>query len=293
VVAIWLLLIGANFVMTMIDDYYDVSPTQIKDSQSIQSYTELLTRFKKQKNVIRNISGCSENCEGNYVDLTFRKLSKTTTSWRNSYEGERQTINTVRGETATSQGADIYAVNAVDNDEGGISFLLWIDGEQQVVTIAEDEMAFAQIELVGYFNESHVMNDDIWGYVVAAYVDRQKMEATEKQKEKQQNEARESMEAHKLDAQWLFEKYNVDAIALCSTAIENKAKAVAKWNAKWNDDWMIQRFPRIKTYMSTPYQITILGNSMLFENGFGGRQAQDYSCEYNVMSKQVVTVRFN
>ncbi|MFU8864638.1 MAG: hypothetical protein ACNA7O_12050 [Rhodobacterales bacterium] len=94
-----------------------------------------------------------------------------------------------------------------------------------------------------------------------------------------EREKRQAIENNKFKPEWLLENYRIDASAACKPKIE----ALAKYSFRWTDKWTELKFPQFRTSNAgEPYVLTIVGNAIEFQNGFGAYKKMSYYCKYNV-----------
>jgi hypothetical protein len=72
----------------------------------------------------------------------------------------------------------------------------------------------------------------------------------------------------------------------CRRAVER----LAKYAHEWTDGWLGSKFPRFRWHDRAAGQLTFLGDSVRFQNGFGAWQNYAYSCDYDPHTDAVLDV---
>lgn len=83
------------------------------------------------------------------------------------------------------------------------------------------------------------------------------------------------------NAEFLKDKYWSDAEVRCRRQIER----LAKWDFEWTNRWSERRFNSYRTTVKEANVLTIFGDRIKFQNGFGAWQHVSYGCDYNVKTK--------
>ena len=98
---------------------------------------------------------------------------------------------------------------------------------------------------------------------------------------------REALEKNKKNAKWLAENYMGEASYICALLVEQYAKYDFKWEGYGS------KFSNYSGKVKKPYVLTIFGDKIKLQNGFGAWQRKQYSCDYNVKEKKPLKVTFN
>lgn len=110
--------------------------------------------------------------------------------------------------------------------------------------------------------------------------ERREIEARTRQEEERRQAAqakREQLELNKNNPEWLYENYFSASQVACRQAVEN----IAKWDFEWTERWYEEKFTSYLVRTKAPYVVTILGDSIKMQNGFGAWQRVSYACDYN------------
>lgn len=83
------------------------------------------------------------------------------------------------------------------------------------------------------------------------------------------------------------DKMTITAGVKCPEYIEK----LAKYSYKWNDGMFSLKFTRYKWKDSSKIVITMVGDKIQFQNGFGAMQNHIYFCDIDIASNQVLGVR--
>lgn len=86
------------------------------------------------------------------------------------------------------------------------------------------------------------------------------------------------------DANYLQETYGIEAGVSCRPEVER----LARYDFEWIDKWHETKFPSYLTKTFTPGVLTVVGDRIKFQNGFGAWQIMSYSCQYDTQTKKVV-----
>ena len=92
------------------------------------------------------------------------------------------------------------------------------------------------------------------------------------------------LEENKSNAKWLSDKYSITAGVACRSLVER----LAKYDFEWTDGWLETKFPSYLTSTKAPYILTVSGDKIKFQNGFGAWQRQSYYCDYDVKNGQAL-----
>ncbi|MDC0500085.1 hypothetical protein OAN58_04350 [Paracoccaceae bacterium] len=106
--------------------------------------------------------------------------------------------------------------------------------------------------------------------------------ATQKRREERQQKEEERarialIETNKNNAKWLSDEYGIKAGLVCKPKVE----ALAKYTFRWTDTWTESKFPSYVTVVREPYVLTISGDKIEMQNGFGAFVKTKYYCHYN------------
>lgn len=108
------------------------------------------------------------------------------------------------------------------------------------------------------------------------------------EKEKAQAEERAKaakLEENKFNPEWLSDEHGIAAGFACQPIVEK----LAKHTYRWTDGWLDTKFPSYLTSnKGEPYVLTVLGDKIEFQNGFGAWSKVKYYCKYNVKTKKVL-----
>ena len=109
-----------------------------------------------------------------------------------------------------------------------------------------------------------------------------------RQQEEMEAEARKKEEekAKLMNAEYLQEKFGVEAGIYCRPEVEK----LAKNNFEWFDKWYETKFPSYITKVFDPGVLIVAGDKIKFQNGFGAWQIMSYRCEYDTQAKKVINV---
>lgn len=90
------------------------------------------------------------------------------------------------------------------------------------------------------------------------------------------------------DGQCVFDAHLVDAIMVCKSPIESRSK----YDYEWTNGAFGNIFSR---YLNAPEknQITYLGDTLKFTNGFNAKVNMTYSCTLDTKSNQLVDFKVN
>jgi len=100
---------------------------------------------------------------------------------------------------------------------------------------------------------------------------------TEKQKKAE-------LEKYMYNAKWLNDKYNIDGGVQCQKAIPK----LAKYAYKWTDGFLEQKFAYYKQIIEEAGVLTLVGDKIQFQNGFGTWVPAKYWCSYDVRTDSVI-----
>jgi hypothetical protein len=84
---------------------------------------------------------------------------------------------------------------------------------------------------------------------------------------------------------WGEKAWSVGSI-YCREPIER----LAKWDFEWTDGWTEPKFSRYRWKDQKKGVVTIIGDKLKFQNGFGAWKRVTYSCDVDPVSNSVLTV---
>lgn len=85
----------------------------------------------------------------------------------------------------------------------------------------------------------------------------------------------EKKECDPTDLQCLGDRLSLLAVGPCSSAIEK----LAKYQSTWTDAWYEPKFSHFRWASASKNQITLIGDKIKFQNGFGAWQFHIYECD--------------
>jgi hypothetical protein len=91
---------------------------------------------------------------------------------------------------------------------------------------------------------------------------------------------------HLSDAEWLSGKLPIEAGVKCQTPVERRAK----FDFQWTDGTFEFKFPSFLVNVRSPGVLTVVGDKIKFQNGFGAWQHMKYFCDFDVRKRQVIDV---
>jgi hypothetical protein len=92
------------------------------------------------------------------------------------------------------------------------------------------------------------------------------------------------LEKYMYNAKWLNDKYNIDGGVQCQKAIPK----LAKYAYKWTDGFLEQKFAYYKQIIEEAGVLTLVGDKIQFQNGFGAWIPAKYWCSYDVRTDSVI-----
>ena len=90
------------------------------------------------------------------------------------------------------------------------------------------------------------------------------------------------LELHKTDARWMAFDYRAKISLICAPEVEK----LAKYDFEWIGGWTAPKFPNYVGKVKKPYVLTIAGDSIKFQNGFGAYKKTKYYCDYNLKTDE-------
>ncbi|MDC6454803.1 hypothetical protein PQY68_06125, partial [Planktomarina temperata] len=113
----------------------------------------------------------------------------------------------------------------------------------------------------------------------------QKKKQEKLQRELEERKRKSQLEANKFNPEWLVDEYGIMAGIRCEDYVEN----LAKNTFRWTDGWLEAKFPRyLVSNDEEPYVITIIGDKIEFQNGFGAWGKVTYFCKYDTKAEEVL-----
>ncbi len=149
------------------------------------------------------------------------------------------------------------------------------------------------IEFHGRIDQENFVTPDIEGITFVRFESeeaqklRNKMITDKIAKEKKKE--KKGFEKNKYNAKWLMDKYEISAGTTCSREIPK----LAKYDHKWTDGMFETKFAYYKKDVSSPGVLTVLGDKIKFQNGFGAWKKMEYWCDYDTIRKTVVGYGLN
>jgi hypothetical protein len=185
----------------------------------------------------------------------------------------------------------------VDFDRArSLGFETGVEYNAYVLQQAEQRMAldkgFASIEEMkaasrrGFDNKKTLEDAKIAGF--QNYTDYKNFLDEQEEKKaiaKRQAEAAEALEQNKLNAKWLSDRFHTSASYACRPLVED----LALNTFRWTDGWLDSKFSSYRTTAKRPYVLTIVGDHIEFQNGFGAWRKTRYYCDYDVKAKKAIT----
>lgn len=90
------------------------------------------------------------------------------------------------------------------------------------------------------------------------------------------------LELHKMDARWMASKYRPAISQICAPEVEK----LAKYDFEWTGGWTAPKFPQYVGKVKEAYVLTITGDAIKFQNGFGAFRKTTYYCDYNLKTDE-------
>lgn len=98
------------------------------------------------------------------------------------------------------------------------------------------------------------------------------------------------LEQNKFNPEWLADKFGIAGGIQCKPHVES----LAKHTYRWTDGWLDTKFPSyLVSNQGEPFVLTLVGDKIEFQNGFGAWSKTKYFCKYNVKTKKVLDVWAN
>lgn len=89
------------------------------------------------------------------------------------------------------------------------------------------------------------------------------------------------------DLQCWGDKNSAKGTSACRPHVER----LAKFSFEWTDGWLDTKFPWFRWKNLEKGHITLVGDSIKFQNAFGAWQFHTYHCDYDPLNDQVLDVR--
>lgn len=89
------------------------------------------------------------------------------------------------------------------------------------------------------------------------------------------------------DLQCWGDRQSMAGSGVCKDAVEK----LAKYSARWVDGTLEMKFDRFRWKNQQTGEITLVGDKVEFQNGFGAYQRHIYECDYNPDTKSVTDAR--
>lgn len=98
--------------------------------------------------------------------------------------------------------------------------------------------------------------------------------------------------AQKLDAGYLDDKYDIDALARCDAESDGYLRQIARYDFAWDSDakgWLGSKFDQYLSYVSAPGVLTLISQKAKLQNGFGAFEHITLYCNYDTQAGQVTS----
>lgn len=177
--------------------------------------------------------------------------------------------------------SDTGAPKAVWSKE--LSYDFWKENDKACILIE------AEIREENFMTPTIVVDKVLWIEDNQQKSDRLKVEKqlAEEQELKAQQEKIALLEQNKFNPEWLSDNFGASGGARCKPYVEN----LALHSFEWTDGWLESKFPSYFTSNEgEPYVLTLIGDRIKFQNGFGAWSKTKYYCKYNVQTKKVIEV---
>ena len=89
------------------------------------------------------------------------------------------------------------------------------------------------------------------------------------------------------DLQCWGDRHNIAAAFECDDYVEE----LAKYSHRWTDGFLETKFPRFRWKNRSTGELTYIGDSIQFQNGFGAFEHYRYECDFDPWSETVLAVR--
>ena len=112
----------------------------------------------------------------------------------------------------------------------------------------------------------------------------------EQQRIREEKQKAAELEQNKFNPEWLSDKFGIAGGTKCKPLVES----LAKHTYRWTDGWLDTKFPSyLVSNKGEPFVLTLVGDKIEFQNGFGAWSKMKYYCKYNVKTKKVLDVWAN
>jgi len=149
------------------------------------------------------------------------------------------------------------------------------------------------IEFHGKIDQENFITPDIENITFVRFESKEDQESRNQRKmnkiAKDKKVQRDDIEKNKYNATWLMNKYEISAGTKCSIKIPK----LAKYDYEWTDGFLEVKFPYYKKQVSSQGVLTVLGNKIKFQNGFGAWMRMEYWCDYDTVNRVVVDYGVN
>lgn len=147
------------------------------------------------------------------------------------------------------------------------------------------------VKVRGRFNNSHQpvprveLKAIVWTEEREDAFARRTREDAQREQERQEREAERLsvLEANKENPDWLYDEFRFKAEDACILAVEQ----LANWGYEWTGNFLY-RFESYSRHLTEPHILTVHGNNIRFQNGFGAWQDVSYACSYNVRTDSAI-----
>ena len=87
-------------------------------------------------------------------------------------------------------------------------------------------------------------------------------------------------------AECVIEEHKISAQVACDPKVED----LGNYTARWTNSWYEPRYSHYSVDLEQENTLTMFGDSIEFQNGFGAWQRAAYVCVYNYATGEVLTV---
>lgn len=91
----------------------------------------------------------------------------------------------------------------------------------------------------------------------------------------------------KQDLQCWGDRHSIGGGVRCKAPVEK----LAKFSSRWTDGTFETKFSHFRWLDKNKGTLTLIGDKIEFQNGFGAFQKHIYECDYDPVSEQVLNVR--
>lgn len=230
-------------------------------------------------------------------DLTMEQFASCKKTGGSVYKNECQgktVLLTAIVERHSSDGVNMSVRQSCDSGERVFS----VDAQNLDYDYAKENdgrcvQVFAEIGKANFVTPDITVKKTVWKETeeelsqrLAAEKAKAEEEARIKAEEERLKKEAEAalLEKNKTNAKWLSDKYSIAAGVACRSLVER----LAKYDFEWTDGWLETKFPSYLTSTKAPYILTVSGDKIKFQNGFGAWQRQSYYCDYDVKNAQAL-----